>query len=432
MNQNEQVDVPEERNKKRRKNVPLRILVIFLILAMGGILAVYLKKSAPVADKAQPTRQARLVEVASFEIRTRHLSVPAHGEVIGARRLSLSPEVSGRIMELNPEFETGACLRAGTLVCRIDPRDYEIDIALKEAALQKAQAALEIEQGQQRIARTEWEMYQENEKGENENGEEVNVFGESSPGSATPPSADLVLRQPELKQARAEVENARAALKQARLNLQRTEIRLPFDALVVDEKIEEGSYVSAQGDIATLVGTDTFWITATLPVADLKWVEMDGEDRIPDTDVAVHVPNSSHMRRGRIVRLLGNLSTEGRMAQILVAVDDPLDLQKQAHLRNPLLLGAYLQLDLPGKEIKRVAELPRAAVHNGNQIWIATPEGTLDVREIEPLRRTTDKVYIQDGLDQGDKVIVSTLAYAVDGMAVKINTPEQQDRGAAQ
>ncbi|MCA1797828.1 MAG: efflux RND transporter periplasmic adaptor subunit, partial [Geobacteraceae bacterium] len=245
-------------------------------------------------------------------------------------------------------------------------------------------------------------------------------------------SSDLVLRKPELKKARAEVENARAALKQARLNLQRTEVRLPFDALVVDEKIEEGSYVSAQGDIATLVGTDTFWITATLPVADLQWVDMQGKADDVYVRVRVHVPNSSQMRRGRVVRLLGNLSEEGRMAQILVAVDDPLELQKQPHARNPLLLGAYLQLDLPGKEVSGVVELPRAAVHNANQIWIATPDGTLDVREIEPLRRTSDKVYIQEGVAPGEKVITSTLAYAVEGMAVKINTPEQQDRGTEQ
>jgi len=420
MDNNGQVYLPEERNKERRKNVPLRILVIALIILLGAGMAVYLKKSAPVAGKAQPKKQAQLVEVVSFETQIRRLPVPAHGQVIAARHLSLSPEVSGRIVELNPAFEAGARLRAGTLVCRIDPRDYEIDVALKEAALQKAQATLEIEQGQQRIARTEWEMYQQSENGTADGG------GNSTDNL----SADLVLRKPELKQAQAEVDNARAALKQARLNLQRTEIRLPFDALVVDETIEEGSYVSAQGEIATLVGTERFWITATLPVADLQWVDMAGKGDNPEARVRVYLPNSSHTREGQIVRLLGNLSDEGRMAQILVAVTDPLDMDEQPHARNPLLLGAYLQLNLPGKVIKGVTALPRAAVHNGNQIWIATPEGTLDVREIEPLRRTRDKIYIQGGLDPEEKVITSTLAYAVEGMAVKENAPMPRDRAA--
>lgn len=420
MNNSGQVYLPEERNKKRRKNVPLRILVIALILLFGVAVAVYLKKSAPVASKAQPKKQARLVEIASFEPQTRRLPVSAHGQVIAARRLSLSPEVSGRIVELNPAFETGARLRAGTLVCRIDPRDYAIDIVLKKAALQKAQAALEIEQGQQRIAHTEWEMYQQGEKGRS-------TVDTSSVVSSSP---DLVLRKPELKQAQAEVENARAALEQARLNLKRTEIRLPFDALVVEENVEEGSYVSAQGEIANLVGTDTFWITATVPVADLQWVDMEGDRAHPDTQVRVHLPNSSHTREGQIVRLLGNLSDEGRMAQILVAVTDPLDLDEQPHARNPLLLGAYLQLELPGKEIEGVIALPRVTVHNGNQIRIATPEGTLNVREIEPLRRTRDKIYIQGGLDPEEKVITSTLAYAVEGMAVKENARMPRDKAA--
>jgi multidrug efflux pump subunit AcrA (membrane-fusion protein) len=119
------------------------------------------------------------------------------------------------------------------------------------------------------------------------------------------------------------------------------------------------------------------------------------------------------------------------MAQILVSVDNPLDLQVEPHARNPLLLGAYLQLDLPGKEVTGVTALPRATVHNGNQIWIATPEETLAVREIEPLRRTKDKIYIQDGLGPDEKVITSTLAYAVEGMALKENVPMPQD-GAAE
>jgi hypothetical protein len=131
-----------------------------------------------------------------------------------------------------------------------------------------------------------------------------------------------------------------------------------------------------------------------------------------------------------IVRLLGDLSEEGRMAQILVEVQDPLDLKRQAHERKPLLLGAYLQLDLPGKKVAGVTSLPRAAVHNGDQIWIATPDGTLEIRTVEVLRRTKDKVYIQQGLDPEEKVITSTLAYAVDGMAVQENntsTPRKKD-----
>ena len=414
MNSSGQPYQPAERNKKRRKNVPLRIIVIALILGAGVGLALFLKKTAPVAGRAQPKKQARLVDVTTLESHDISLRVTAYGQVEPSRQLSLMPEVSGRIVELNPDFEAGACLPAGTLVCRIDPRDYELDVAEKKAALQKAQAALDLELGQQQIARTEWEMYQQR------------GVGDIVPSS---PSADLVLRKPELQQARAEVENAGVALEQARLDLERTEILLPFDALVLEEHVEQGSYVGAQTEMATLVATGTFWITAAVPVADLQWISMAGES---DEAVLVYPQGGDRVRSGHIVRLLGNLTDEGRMAQILVAVPDPLELTKDVDTRIPLLLGTYLKLELPGKQLSHAMALPRALVHNGNEVWIAAPDGTLEIRRIEPLRRDVDKVYIDSGIQSGEKVITSNLAYAVEGMAIKENIPLNKNEAQKQ
>ena len=133
------------------------------------------------------------------------------------------------------------------------------------------------------------------------------------------------------------------------------------------------------------------------------------------------------MREGQVIRLLGDLTKEGRMARLLVSVSDPLGLSAEEDDQQPLIIGEYVRVAIDGEELHDVFSIPRTALHNDREIWIATQEGKLAIRPVEIIWRDKTNVLVRDGLQPGDLLIISSLAVPVNGMAVRVDQMADRD-----
>ena len=106
------------------------------------------------------------------------------------------------------------------------------------------------------------------------------------------------------------------------------------------------------------------------------------------------------------------------MARLLIKVDDPLSLKPENAGKKPLLLGEYVRAEITGRVLNEVFSIPRQALRENSQIWIATTNETLEVRSVDVLWRDASRVLIRDGLSHHDLLIVSDLTAPVDGMNV--------------
>ena len=82
--------------------------------------------------------------------------------------------------------------------------------------------------------------------------------------------------------------------------------------------------------LAKLVGTDTFWVNVSLPVDKLRWISIPVINS--DQGSAVKITYETGWgkdvyRVGTVKRLQAELEPEGRMAKLIVEVDDPLSLK---------------------------------------------------------------------------------------------------------
>ncbi|MFT6554562.1 efflux RND transporter periplasmic adaptor subunit [Alcanivorax sp. DSM 26295] len=241
-------------------------LVSVLILLAGVALMVLIFKTEPTATRGDVAREtAMLVEVRSAERGRFTPVIEVMGRVVPAREVTLQPRVSGRVIELAEAFEPGGRVAEGTALLRIDPADYQAALRQRRSELAQARADLELEQGRQAVAEQDFELL----------GEELDEG-----------NRHLVLRQPQLKQARARVDFAEAALRRAELDLQRTRISAPFDAQILSRDVATGSQVSTGDSLARLVATDRYWVSASVPLSQLRWLrfaEEDGEQGAPVT-----------------------------------------------------------------------------------------------------------------------------------------------------
>ena len=400
---------------RRVVQVALPVVVIAAgVVVFRGLLH---SKPAP-ATRAVDTR-GTLVTLLEAVPSQQSLAVSAQGSVVPARELSVVAQVSGKIVWQNPALVLGGRMKKGAQLIRIDPRDYSLAAKQQAANVNAAELQLEVERSRQRIAADEWE-----------------IIGEDK--NATDEGRALALRQPQLKSAEASLSAAESSLSTAQLALTRTTLSVPFDCIVTAETVELGQVISPGRALATLVATDRYWVQVSIPVASLSSVRVPGLAGAKEGSTATirqSIGNEYAEWSGTVLRLLGELDPVGRMARIVIEIVDPQGVNAAAatetpasseqatgkKLQVPLLLGAYVTVEITGGEPTEVFEIPRHALREGEEVYVYS-KGTLEIRPVSISWRRKDTVLVSAGLKAGDQIIASRLGTVLPGMALRVDS----------
>lgn len=397
--------------RSRRANI-IQGLVALLVLVVAVFIARSFLQTAPIAgSRPAPEREARLVDVAMPQLQDYQPIITGWGTLMPSRSLSVQAQVSGAVEALSPRLEPGVTVEAGEQLLKLEDLPYLSAVTQAESALAEAEANLALEQGQQAIARREFELLTEDASARG---------GQSSLGEAE----NLVLRRPQLRIARAAVEAAEARLAEARLDLERATVKAPFDALVAARSVTLGSQVSVSTELARLVGLKTWWIEVLVGADRLAWLDTSLDGREPAQVQLSHpgVWRPGETRPGYVVRVLQELEAEGNLARVLVGVDDPLALQEDAlagEWEPQLLLGAFMRADIKGRRFSDVFVLEPQWLREGNSVWVMNDDDALEIRPVEVLYRDDNAVLISAGLDAGERVITSRLSTPAEGMPLR-------------
>ena len=374
----------------------IRILIPLLMIVAGGAAWSYFKATAPVMRKAKPERKVAVVDVQAARLSDTRAVVSAMGTVVAAREVTLKAQVAGVVRSVTDAYVPGGRIAKGAELLSIDPVDYEVAVQKAQSALANAKASLAIEQGNQTIAR-----------------EELALMSVLSTEDVS--ETDLALRKPQLEQAQADVASAEADLRQAMLDLNRTVVRAPFNAMIVERNANVGTYAGVQDSLATLVGADEFWVEAVVSLDQLALIDLDYPGGCP---VVIRSQVNSGSWTGHVIQVAGKLSESSRMATVIVSVKNPLGTIEKPSVAQ-LMIDDYVNVEITGRKLANVIELPRAVMQDGKRVWVYD-KGVLDIRKVTLVWKSNDAVYLDSGVKAGEQVVTSTLATPVQGMALKI------------
>jgi RND family efflux transporter MFP subunit len=395
-------DSPEPPLWRRALGIFLTTLVCLAILAASVAGVVVINRTEPTAQQINMTRKsAALVETVVARRATWSPKIAALGTVQAAQDIVLSPRVSGQVIELSASFVPGGMVRKNDLLLRIDPADFENAVSIRESELAQAEASLKIEEGRESLAKKELALLE---------------------GTIDGANRALVLREPQMASIRAEVKAAEAAVERAKLDLQRSSVYAPFDAQILSRSVNVGSQVATGDELAQLVGVEEYWIMAAVPVRSLRWVKfpsMEGDDVLDEgSAVILRDPDAwspGTERHARVARMIGTLDQQSRLARILITIDDPLGRKSDAP---PLILGTLIQTEIEGVPLENVVRLRREYVHEQDTVWVMV-EGKLKIVTADVVFRDADYAYIRSGLQDGDEVVITTLATVSDGVGLR-------------
>ncbi len=384
----------------------LKIVLPVLIVLAGVLGSLALVRTKRPVETERPVARLPLVRVVTVEPRDVRLDVTAQGTVLPRTETTLAAEVAGRVVAVAPGFEVGGFVVRGEALVSLDRRAYELARKRAEARVVQARLRLVQQEAEGRVAAEEW--------------------GELAGDRAVADEADpLVLRQPQIAEARAALAAAEAEVEMARLDLEHCSVRAPFAGRVSDKEVDLGRYLTPGQTVATVAAID--YAEVRLPVADHRLAHLDlplayrdseAPDTGPEAVLSARFAGRDHVWRGRIVRTEGEIDPRSRMIHLVARVADPYGRGVEEG-RPPLTVGLFVEAVIAGRILSRAVVLPRPALRGDGRVLVVDGEDRLRYRAVEVVRLEGERVVLGGGLSAGERVCVSPLDVVVEGMRVR-------------
>jgi len=394
-----QSSIPPARPITKVAAVLMRLIIPAAILGVG--IAAFMRLSVePPKEQAPPAeKQAIRARLAELKVEDYQVVIKTNGLVQAHNQVALSAEVSGRVISISESFEAGAYFARNELLVELDPRDYETAVAVAEANLLGAEAALELAQ----------ETYERNEGLAAKNGVSLAVLKQSFAEQA---------------QASATLDTAKAQLAQAKRDLDRTRILAPFDGRVLSKNVGLGQSVGPGAPLGNIFAVD--YAEVRLPIAGkelqyLRLPELSTDQPVPVQLTDAINPESTAVWDANIVRTEGTLDVDSLELFAIARIDDPFGLETG---QEPLRVGQPVIASIAGSTLKDVVKVPRVAVRQLDQVYLVNrnedDELVLQGKTLEPVWTDEDYLIVRDPeIKDGQLLATTRIVYAPDGAKVE-------------
>lgn len=329
----------------------------------------------------------------------------SRGVVSAKTQINLNSEVTARVKSIAVNFIPGGYFNSGDVLVKLDDEAYQLEVVKKQQAVDGALLHLAETKAKAHVARR----------------------------GLSRKATSFAKHEPQIQDAESRVKAARADLRLANLKLERSVIKAPFAGRVKSVAIGQGQLVNSGEVIGEIFSLDKMLVR--LPVADKYLALIDlpqhktyttnpntDELTLPEVTLLVNLSGKTYQWQGHILGTEGGLA-ENRLQYVVAEVlNDP---------ENPLYLqpGRFVKAVISGREFEQVVTIPRLALRNGNQVWLLDEQQRLQVVDVDVLHQGKELVYINTGLQAGDKLILTPLDVAVNGM--KLNVVKANATGAS-
>ena len=307
-----------------------------IILALGTVVILTITREAP----SKTTEILQPMQVTVHEVQPQSVDdvVIGYGQVSTRWQTILASEITGRVLRVSERLLAGAKFKKGDILATLDATSYEAALASANAALETSKRILKEEQQRAEIAADNWQ----------------------TSGFQQQPS-DLVLRKPQLHEARANITSSRAAVKKAQYDLAQTQIVAPYDGVVLERTVNPGDILQAGVQIARIYDHSVFEVRVPLGEQEMARLRHD----------IIHAPvtliTSQGKWPGKISRIEQSIDSKNRWKNIVV----------ETHDTGGLLPGRFVTVELPGKNYQRVIVLPEHFVGRNDLIWFVNQQDYL-------------------------------------------------------
>lgn len=451
----------------------IRWLTPLAILGAGVAWFLFLGRQPAPERTTKASGVAALVQATEAVRETGGMSIDLDGVVVPLREVTLAAEVPGRVILKAEACKAGRSVTKGTTLYEIDPRDYQLDVARLEREL--AQAGLAIEELGEEILQNATAIELARKQVELAGREVKRLEGLKSGRIVTESEHDRAIREEllaattltnlqgqsrMLQKRRGRLEEAQGLaatmLEKAQLDLSRTRVISPTDGVVVEDRVEQDSYVAKGTPLVTIEDTSAAEVRTSLRMDEIGRIwhaaaaaegALSAAHDLPGATATVvfTIGDNRFEWDGLLSRQEGRgLDERTRTLPCRVIVADPTAVRAVDRYGVPLeslppgsprslLRGMFVEVqvhvDAPGE----LVSIPEEARRPSGDVWVIR-DGTLAILRPRPVKVAGGKAVFEagvSGLRPGDRVVTSQLTNPRPGMAVTESVPADPPASAS-
>ena len=381
--------------RRRRRRWPWAVGALLVIAA--AVAAVMPRKTEVQATSVQtawPSQQ--------------YTQLSASGYVVAQRRAAVSSKATGRLVELR--VREGSLVKKDELLARLDAADVSASLGVSEAGLRQSEAALKQADANLKLAQSQ-QAHADDELrrtlGLSTQGFISPQAVEAAQTGARSAAASSAAAQAALATAQAGVLQARAQVRLAQVNRDSTEIRAPFDGVVLVKNANVGDLITpfsnavgTSGAVVTMADLSTLEVEADVSEASVGKVK-------PDQPVEITLDALPQARfPGTVSRIVPTV--DRAKATVMTKVRfDKLDPRVLPEMSAKVSFLSQAPTEAEQKPVLAVS--PKAITERDGRklVFRIVPGDKLEAVPVTPGRNLGDVVEIVAGaLQRGDRVVL--------------------------
>lgn len=423
------MQAPEYKGRRTRRAI--NALGFVLVVALGGAGAGLLIATRPELKPATPEERSWPVGVVTAERGDHRPEMVVYGEIVAGRTAEMRALVTGTVVEVSGALRNGAPVRAGDLLIRIAPFEYETGLSELKAQIDEARARVAeaeasrqsetVSLGQDREMLKVRDRDLERTASLHKRGNISDKALDQARLELTQQQQTVARREAAVKTADARLAQQRAALERlqveqqrAERDLERTRLVAPFDGYLADVNAQLGQRLSVNDRVARLIGAGQLEARGHLSDTQYGRLVADGGLEGRPAKVTWQVGNDMLAYDAVIARTAAEIQAEtGGVRFYARIVADGLDL--------PVRPGAFVRIVLPDRHFPDSVILPTESVHHNRSVYVVGAEDRLVARTVQVLARSGDDAIVSGEVIDGDQVVVTRFNEMGPGIRVRVS-----------
>lgn len=373
-----------------RKVVIALLSIIIIAGAIYGANMIIERKSAP---KAKVRKDIKIVAVDTVKNATIPIVITANGNLQAKRRVDLYAEVTGVFKPTGTLFKTGQFYKAGQTMIIIDNSEFYAQVQTARSNLNNAITAimpdLRLDYPE---SYSQWKSYLDSW--------DINTMTPALPDATNEKEKYFITGR--------NIYSTYYTLKNLENRLSKFRIRAPFNGVLTDAMVTEGTLVRNGQQLGEFIKTGSYELEVAVSgdFADLLVV---------GKKVSLENISKTKSYTGTVTRVNGKIDASSQTITTVIEVNHP-DLKD----------GMYLTANLQAQEIDHAIELDRSLLQDGEQLF-TVQDTVLKLQKVQPVH-FSDKTVVVTGIPDETIILSKILPGAYEGMIVK--TEDQIEESA--